>query len=153
MLKHFSLPLLASIVIILSSYISFPRNRQPTTNNLQPGCHYQQVQCIRAPCDPILVCPTPPSGVTGTLSVPTPTCTPRPKCLDANPRCLMPETPDMCGALPKPTAKEGPPTTYTCPPSGWVDCMPGPGPAKPQCQKEYLDWIKVSCPDFQGVAY
>ena len=23
------------------------------------GCYYQQVQCVKAPCDPILVCPTP----------------------------------------------------------------------------------------------
>jgi len=23
------------------------------------GCSYQQVQCVRAPCDPVLVCPTP----------------------------------------------------------------------------------------------
>lgn len=27
---------------------------------------------------------------------PTPTCRPRPACLDATPRCLIPETPDMC---------------------------------------------------------
>jgi len=27
---------------------------------------------------------------------PTPTCTPRPACLDATPRCLIPETTDMC---------------------------------------------------------
>lgn len=27
---------------------------------------------------------------------PTPTCKPRPACLDANPRCLLPETSDMC---------------------------------------------------------
>lgn len=283
MLKHFSLPLLATAVVILSSYISFSRNRQPSTKNLQPGCYYQQVQCIRAPCPPILVCPSltpspswniysnpnipftfnypnelllsegntivlnqrqplvsyvsfslpgrlsnvnefkslvqseadnstpivtlvhsvefpyPALGFTEnagsdsweniitrpnsneTLYVkikyrtgyayiakqiissfkfankisPTPTCTPRPKCLDAIPRCLMPETSDMCGALPKPTAKEGPPETfiYECPPSGWVDCMPGPGPAKPQCQPDYLAWIQSNCPDFQGAAY
>ncbi|MFH1244607.1 MAG: hypothetical protein V1487_03525 [bacterium] len=24
-----------------------------------PGCYYQQVQCFKAPCDPILVCPSP----------------------------------------------------------------------------------------------
>ncbi len=23
-----------------------------------PGCHYEQVKCVKAPCDPILVCPT-----------------------------------------------------------------------------------------------
>ncbi|MEK7573211.1 MAG: hypothetical protein AAB531_02180 [Patescibacteria group bacterium] len=27
---------------------------------------------------------------------PSPTCIPRPACLDATPRCLIPETPDMC---------------------------------------------------------
>lgn len=27
---------------------------------------------------------------------PTPTCIPRPACLDSVPRCLIPETPDMC---------------------------------------------------------
>ena len=32
---------------------------------------------------------------------PTPTCRPRPACLDATPRCLIPETSDMC---PKPVA-------------------------------------------------
>lgn len=82
-------------------------------------------------------------------SQPSPTCVPRPKCLDANPRCLIPETENMC----PPTTNNPPLTTYSCPPSGWLDCMPGPGPAKLQCQKDYLDWIKVSCPDFQGVAY
>jgi hypothetical protein len=34
------------------------------------------------------------------------TCTPRPACLDATPRCLMPETPDMCPATTtKPSTK------------------------------------------------
>lgn len=38
----------------------------------RPGCYYQQVQCFRAPCDPILVCPTT-------------TCTPPPpECVDRN---------------------------------------------------------------------
>jgi hypothetical protein len=41
----------------------------------------------------------------------------------------------------------------TCPATGWVDCMPGPGASKSQCQKEYLAWAQASCPDFQGVAY
>lgn len=30
----------------------------PGRTYCQPGCYYQQVQCIQAPCDPILVCPT-----------------------------------------------------------------------------------------------
>lgn len=42
---------------------------------------------------------------------------------------------------------------YQCPASEWIDCMPGPGPAKPQCQPEFLDWVQNNCPNFQGVAY
>ncbi len=35
------------------------RDRTPTpTPTPGEGCHYQDVQCIQAPCDPILVCPT-----------------------------------------------------------------------------------------------
>lgn len=49
------------------------------------GCYYLQVQCITAPCDPVLMCPET-----------SPTCRPRPGCLDQEPRCLMPETEDMC---------------------------------------------------------
>ena len=29
-------------------------------------------------------------------TTPTPTCRPRPACLDATPRCMIPETSDMC---------------------------------------------------------
>ncbi|HKC04735.1 MAG TPA: hypothetical protein VKC54_02600 [Patescibacteria group bacterium] len=37
-------------------------------------------------------------------ATPTPTCKPRPACLDAKPRCLIPETNDMCPkATPTPT--------------------------------------------------
>ena len=42
---------------------------------------------------------------------------------------------------------------FECPVSGWVDCMPGPGPQNPQCAPEYIDWIQASCPDFEGIAY
>lgn len=31
----------------------------PTGMPVPPGCYYQSVQCIQAPCNPILVCPTP----------------------------------------------------------------------------------------------
>lgn len=41
---------------------------------------------------------------------------------------------------------------YTCPASEWVDCMPGPGPEKQQCQAEFLLWAKENCPGFQGAA-
>lgn len=39
-------------------------------------------------CD-FALCP----GVSPTV---TPTCTPRPKCLDSKPRCMIPETENMC---------------------------------------------------------
>jgi hypothetical protein len=44
-------------------------------------------------------------------------------------------------------------TEYTCPTTEYVDCMPGPGPAKPQCAKEYLQWAQENCSNFQGAAY
>lgn len=44
------------------------------------------------------------------------------------------------------------PIKYSCPESEWVDCMPGPGPAKTQCQPDYLRWAKDNCPGFQGAA-
>ncbi len=47
------------------------------------GCYYQQVQCFKAPCEPILVCPT---------TIPGPTCRPRPACLDLGENaCKLPE--------------------------------------------------------------
>jgi len=44
------------------------------------------------------------------------------------------------------------PVKYTCPTTEWVDCMPGPGTPKPQCQPDYLNWATVNCPDFKGAA-
>lgn len=257
MLK-FSLPLLASVVIVIStSFLLFSRNPQPTSDNQQPGCYYQQVQCIRAPCDPILVCPTAIPEQTSTkwetyqsksfqFNFPSdwnasPPISPSPnsttaleayvtnpdntvtlgissniegyglECYseikEANNKLVIDGIlaskvvnggvydGNLCDDLSKRDLKLIfvfftknnnryqlsysyqkqneqyalevfeqvissfkfldllPPTTYICPPSGWLDCMPGPGPVKPQCQKDYLDWIKSNCPDFQGVAY
>lgn len=42
---------------------------------------------------------------------------------------------------------------YSCPQTAWIDCMPGPGATKPQCQSAYLDWAKTNCPNFKGIAY
>src|SRR3989344_1052880 len=101
------------------------------------GCYYKQVQCVKAPCNPVLVCPTTstptpivPTQISclitgvpttpGTFKVivtlsnsqtklsatqalplsvflvtsipPTPSCKPRPACLDSTPRCQIPET-------------------------------------------------------------
>jgi hypothetical protein len=40
---------------------------------------------------------------------------------------------------------------YTCPTSGWVDCMPGPE-KRPECSAEAMSWYKTNCPNFQGGA-
>jgi len=122
------------------------------------GCYYKQVQCVKAPCNPVLVCPptstpTPivPTQISclitgvpttpGTFKVivtlsnsqtklsatqalplsvflvtsitPTPSCKPRPACLDSTPRCQIPETSDMC---PRPTRTPTPTTCIMCPP-------------------------------------
>ena len=45
------------------------------------------------------------------------------------------------------------PSTYACPSSSYVDCMPGPGPVKSQCATAYLQWAKTNCPNFKGAAY
>ncbi|KKT83616.1 MAG: hypothetical protein UW80_C0010G0013 [Microgenomates group bacterium GW2011_GWC1_44_9] len=48
-------------------------------------------------------------GYTSAIYLPRPSilaqksCTPRPACLDTEPRCLLPETPDMCPPVPTPT--------------------------------------------------
>ena len=93
----------------------------PTPTSVPPpGCFYQQVQCVQAPCNPVLICPDPPPT--------NPTCIPRPACMDAppgQPRCLpdMPTQGSFCP--PKIT-----PTPVTCiplprcyfPPSGQPRC-------------------------------
>ncbi len=85
----------------------------------------------------------------------TPTCRPRPACLDSTPRCMIAETEDMCP--PKGTPSHIPTSTessYTCPKNGWVDCMPGPDKDNSmQCSKEAQNWYNMNCPDYQGVAY
>lgn len=42
---------------------------------------------------------------------------------------------------------------YTCPKSGWVNCMPILNEmGKKACSKEALEWYKVNCPNFKGAA-
>ena len=48
-----------------------------------------------------------------TSITPTPSCKPRPACLDSTPRCQIPETSDMC---PRPTRTPTPTTCIMCPP-------------------------------------
>jgi cytoskeletal protein RodZ len=47
-----------------------------TSPSAPPGCHYQEVQCIKAPCNPVLVCESPsPSNPSSPKSSATPKST------------------------------------------------------------------------------
>ena len=48
-----------------------------------------------------------------------------------------------------------PSSSYTCPQSGYIDCMPTVGVEKRsyKCTKEAISWYTENCPNFQGVAY
>ncbi len=39
-----------------------PTDSEPSPSTAPAGCYYQQVQCIQAPCNPVLVCPSPGEG-------------------------------------------------------------------------------------------
>jgi hypothetical protein len=120
--------------------------------------------------DPIISKPVKPTYM--------PTCRPRPPCLESKPKCLMPETSDMCPPTIKATPipddctyrvvnceKDPCPRVYMCdvhsklkyicPSSPWVDCMPKVGDTtdKTNCSSEYLNWAKLNCPTFKGAAY
>lgn len=41
-----------------NSPTSTPKNTPTITPTPGDGCYFRQVQCVRAPCDPILICPT-----------------------------------------------------------------------------------------------
>jgi hypothetical protein len=58
------------------------------------------------------------------------------------------------GSIEPPPVTDSSPSssTLTCPESGYVDCMPGPG-TRPNCTQEALNWYTKNCPDFKGVAY
>jgi hypothetical protein len=71
-----------------------PRCLLPETQDLcppklPPGCHYQDVQCIQAPCDPILVCTTP------TISDRVPTPKPPPGCYYQQVQCIQAPCPPI----------------------------------------------------------
>ena len=42
---------------------------------------------------------------------------------------------------------------YICPKNEWINCMPGPDIVEAECQQDYLNWVKINCPKFKGVAY
>jgi hypothetical protein len=51
---------------------------KPSPSPIPSGCYYQQVKCVRAPCNPILVCAPAPSP--RIIRTPRPTPTPIPRC-------------------------------------------------------------------------
>ncbi len=46
-----------------------------------------------------------------------------------------------------------PSSDYICPKNEWINCMPGPDIVEGECQQDYLNWVKINCPKFKGVAY
>lgn len=95
------------------------------------GCYYQQVQCIQAPCDPVLICRTPTPTVSRT---PTPTCIPRPACLDATPACRIAELPNFC---PRKTPTPTPRISRTPTPTPRISRTPTPTPGGNQQTMEF----------------
>ncbi len=45
-----------------------------------------------------------------------------------------------------------PASSFVCPTTEYVDCMPGPGAVKTQCSSEFISWASANCPDFKGAA-
>ncbi|MCX6730892.1 MAG: hypothetical protein NTZ55_03520 [Candidatus Roizmanbacteria bacterium] len=59
--------------------------------------------------------------------------------------------PDASGTCIKTTGAK---TTYTCPTTEYVDCIPGPDKAaKTDCSSAFLKWAQSNCPNFKGAAY
>jgi hypothetical protein len=51
------------------------------------------------------------------------------------------------------TDQKSPDSSYTCPPTGYVDCMPALDVAKQKaCSTDAMNWYKANCPNFQGGA-
>jgi len=62
--------------------------------------------------------------------------------------------PDAAGnCIKKEDSSKGGKFDFVCPTSDYIDCMPGPGPKKTECNPAYLKWVQENCPNFKGVAY
>lgn len=48
---------------------------------------------------------------------------------------------------------KAPQANFTCPPTEYVDCMPGPGPKNKNCDQKFLQWAQENCPNFKGAAF
>lgn len=71
------------------------------------GCYYQQVKCVKAPCEPIMVCPSgAPSASPASSCVPLPTCPEGRRCDLMVPK-LAPGQVYCNGDSPKPTKDPG----------------------------------------------
>lgn len=56
-----------------------------------------------------------------------------------------------CDFAPCSTVPLRPISTYKCPATEWVDCMPSTDSS--MCRPEYLQWAQDNCPEFKGAAY
>lgn len=90
-----------------------------------PLCKLYYRPCTERICEVGEVCPSPDCKPVEICSSPTPfpkptprsSCVPRPACLDTNPRCLLPETENMC---PRTSTRPSPSPLYSPKPS----CIP-----------------------------
>jgi len=48
---------------------------------------------------------------------------------------------------------KSPSTVFECPQSEWINCMPGLNVPDKRCDKTFLEWAEINCPDFMGAAY
>lgn len=65
--------------------------------------------------------PSPSPNIISQTPNPTPTCKPRPACLDEEPKCLMPETPDMCPPTSNNSQKACTQEAKLCPDGSYVE--------------------------------
>ncbi|EKD79900.1 MAG: hypothetical protein ACD_40C00267G0001 [uncultured bacterium] len=112
-IKMIFAPVAINEMTVSNSYGTLSKPLISTPPNPPPGCSYQKVECINAPCDPVLIC----SSSTPS-QMPRSTCRPRPACLDSTPRCMIAETEDMCPPSTKPTPSPKPFVSSTPTPIG-----------------------------------
>lgn len=64
-------------------------------------------------------------------------------------------SPDLNKPLPVPSDLPPSRSGYTCPPPGYIDCMPtvGRNYRQYECTNEAIAWYERNCIDFEGVAY
>lgn len=82
----------------------------------QNGCYYRQVECIKAPCPQVLVCPTTPTTsdrpTPAPSLIPTPKVSPIPSSLPTTPACAKDATICPDGSI---VGRTGPNCEFVCP--------------------------------------